>query len=431
MNLKPLRVALLGFGSVGSEVARLLVSRHDELAARIGVPVQIAGIAVRRPRGTAHDLEPALFTTDPAGLVTDGDLDVVIELMGGVEPARSLLLAAMEAGACVVTANKALIARHGGELHRAAHKHGVDLAYEASVAGAVPLLRPLRESLAGDRVNRVAGIVNGTTNYILDRMTTSGGTFPSALAEAQWLGYAEADPTADIEGYDAAAKMAIIARLAFGVEVGPDDIHREGISAITPRDIADAKAENAVIKLLGICERTDHGVNARVHPALVPRDHVLAGVTGADNGILVEAEASGELLFRGPGAGGLPTAGAVLGDLVAVGRNRAAGTSERHLPPTRHLPLFPMERVGSRRSLSMLVTHRSGVLSDVTSVFSRHGISLATIRQDVLGAEATLSLTTDTATDAAITTVVRELRSLPTVRAIHRSIRVHDQDRAR
>lgn len=431
MNLKPLRVALLGFGSVGSEVARMLVSRHDELAARIGAPVEIAGIAVRHRRAATHGLDPALFTLDPAGLVTRGDIDVVIELIGGIEPARSLLLAAMEAGASVVTANKALIARDGSELHQAAHKHGVDLAYEASVAGAVPLLRPLRESLAGDRVHRVAGIVNGTTNYILDRMTSSGGTFVTALAEAQRLGYAEADPAADVKGTDAAAKVAILARLAFGTEVPPDEVHCEGITAITPADIAHAAAENSVIKLLGICDRTEHGVSARVHPVLVPRDHPLAGVTGAYNGVFVEAEAAGELMFHGQGAGGLPTASAVLGDLVGVSRNRAAGTAERHLPPAQDLPLIPMEQVSSRHCLSMLVTDRPGVLSDVASVFSRHGVSLVTVRQEVLGAEAVLSVTTDIAADAAISAVIRDLRSLDTVRGINRSIRIFGKGHGR
>ncbi|MGY1579783.1 homoserine dehydrogenase [Streptomyces sp. MN13] len=431
MRLTPLRVALLGFGSVGSEVARLLVSRRDELAARIGVPVELAGIAVRRPRPETHGLDPALFTLDPARLVARGDIDVVVELIGGIEPAKSLLTSGMEAGASVVTANKALIATDGTELHEIAHKHGVDLAYEAAVAGAVPLLRPLRESLAGDRVHRVAGIVNGTTNYVLDRMTTSGGTFRTALAEAQRLGYAEADPTADVEGHDAAAKVAILARLAFGTRVSLDDVHCEGISAITPADIAHAADENAVIKLLGVAERTDAGVSARVLPALVPADHPLAAVRGAYNGIFVEAEAAGELMFHGQGAGGAPTASAVLGDLVAVCRNRVAGTTEHHQPPTADLRLVPMDEVGARHCLSMLVTNQPGVLSEVAAAFGAHGVSLVTIRQDVLGAEATLTVTTDTATDAAIGAVVKDLRSLEPVRGLNRGIRIFGAGRGR
>ncbi|MER5492539.1 homoserine dehydrogenase [Streptomyces sp. NPDC002490] len=424
MKPVPLRVALLGSGSVGSEVARLLTARHEELAARIGAPVELAGIAVRRPRPGAHGPDGTPFTTDPARLVSGGEIDVVVELMGGTEPAKSLLVAGMEAGASVVTANKALIAADGPELHELAQKHGVDLAYEAAVAGAVPLLRPLRESLVGDRVHRVVGIVNGTTNYVLDRMARTGGTFRTALAEAQRLGYAEADPTADVEGHDAAAKVAILARLAFGTRLALDDVHREGISAVTPADVAHAAEENAVIKLLGVCERTEAGVSARVRPVLVPREHPLAGVRGAYNGILVEAEAAGELMFHGQGAGGAPTASAVLGDLVAVCRNRVAGTTDHHRPPVDALPPVPMAEVGARRSLSMLVANRPGVLAEVAAAFGAQGVSLVTIRQDVLGAEATLSVTTGTATDAAVGAVVRDLRALESVRGVNRSFPV-------
>ncbi|MDN0200487.1 homoserine dehydrogenase [Streptomyces sp. S.PNR 29] len=417
------RIALLGHGNVGAETARALSGRAEELAARVGAPVQLAGVAVRGPR-SLPGIDDALVTTDAEALVTRGDIDVVVELIGGVEPARTLVAAAMEAGASVVTANKALIASEGVDLHRIARKQGVGLAYEAAVAGAVPLLRPLNQSLVGDRVRRVTGIVNGTTNYILDRMSASGGTFQGALHEAQRLGYAEADPTADVTGADAAAKMAILARLAFDAEVPVGDVHYEGITHIGPGDIAHAAANGCVIKLVGVCDRTPDGVSARVHPMLIPLEHPLAGVRGVYNGILVEAEAAGELMFHGHGAGGLATSSAVLGDIVELSRDRVAG---RVAPPagfSRILPLRPMAEVANQHHLSMLVTDESGVLSQVCAVFAQHGVSLETVRQEGLGAEAQLVVATHQATDAALAEVIAQLKTLPTVRGITRSIRI-------
>ncbi|MET9800208.1 homoserine dehydrogenase [Streptomyces sp. NPDC006368] len=421
---RPLRVAVLGHGAVGSQTVRALTDHNAALAAKIGAPVDIAGIAVRSPRSGVPGVDDRLFTQDAEALVTRGDVDVVVELMGGIEPARSLIVAAMESGASVVSANKALIAEDGVDLHRMAEKQGVDLAYEAAVAGAVPLLRPLRQSLAGDRVLRLMGIVNGTTNFILDRMTAFGGTFQAALSEAQQLGYAEADPHADVSGADAAAKMAILARLAFDTELAADEVHYEGIEHITAADIAHAASNGSVIKLIGICDRTPDGVSARVHPMLLPAGHTLASVRGSYNGILVEAEAAGELLFHGRGAGGPATSSAVLGDLVEVGRNRVAGLTGAHQPPAAYLPVRTMEHVSNRHHLSMLVTDRPGVLSEITAVFGRHGISLATVRQEGLGAEAQLSVSTHLATDAALAAVLSELRSVDAVREITRSIRM-------
>src|SRR5579875_2200192 len=272
MSERPLKVALLGCGVVGSEVARLMTLTAPDLAARIGAPVELAGIAVRRP-GRARNLpvDPALFTTDALALVKRPDVDVVVEVIGGIEPARGLLLAALERGAGVVTANKALLAEDGATIHAAAEKHRADLYYEAAVAGAIPLLRPLRESLVGDKVSRVLGIVNGTTNFILDRMDSTGASFAESLEEAQALGYAEADPTADVEGFDAAAKAAILAALAFHTPVTAADVYREGITEVTAADIGSARALGRVVKLLAICERTDGGVSVRVHPAMIPR----------------------------------------------------------------------------------------------------------------------------------------------------------------
>ena len=289
-----LRIALLGCGSVGSQVARLLREQAGDLAVRTGARLELAGIAVRRPaypRDAGIDRD--LLTVDAMELATRPDIDIVVEVIGGIEPARSLLLAAMKAGKSVVTANKALLAENGAEVHGAAREHGADLYYEAAVAGAIPLLRPLRESLAGDAVRRVLGIVNGTTNYILDRMDSSGAGFTEALEEAQSMGYAEADPTADVEGFDAAAKAAILAGLAFHTAVTAADVHREGITDVTTADMASARALDCVVKLLAICERSDGGVSVRVHPAMIPRSHPLASVGGAYNAVFVEAESAG------------------------------------------------------------------------------------------------------------------------------------------
>ncbi|WP_238439097.1 homoserine dehydrogenase [Frankia nepalensis] len=323
-----MKVALLGCGVVGSEVVRLLREQADDLTARVGEPLDLAGIAVRRlDRARDVPVGPELFTTDAAGLVTRDDVDIVVEVVGGIEPVRGWLLAALGAGKSVVSANKALLASDGSTLHDAAAAAGVDLYYEAAVAGAIPLLRPLRESLAGDRVRRVLGIVNGTTNYILTRMDETGASFTEALEEATALGYAEADPTADIDGYDAAAKAAILAQLAFHTRVTLGDVHREGIGAVTAADIASARAMGCTVKALAIAERSSErpGVSVRVHPAMVPRSHPLASVREAFNAVFIEAEAAGQLMFYGRGAGGSPTASAVLGARVAVAPNPVAG----------------------------------------------------------------------------------------------------------
>src|SRR6201988_5383359 len=329
---RTLKVALLGCGTVGTQVARLLTEQADDLGQRAGARLELAGIAVRRLNPSRPGIDASLLTTEAETLATRPDVDIVVEVIGGIEPARSLLLAAMKAGKSVVTANKALLAENGEEIHDAARATGADLYYEASVAGAIPLLPPLREALAGDRGPRVLGIVNGTTNFILDRMDTSGADFSESLEEAQALGYAEPDPTADVEGFDAAAKACILAGLAFHTRVTAADVHREGITEVTAADIASAKALRRIVKLLAICERSEAsgseargseaGVAVRVHPAMIPRSHPLAAVGGAYNAVFVEARSAGRLMFYGAGAGGTPTASAVLGDIVAVARNR-------------------------------------------------------------------------------------------------------------
>ncbi|MGH8776941.1 MAG: homoserine dehydrogenase [Jiangellaceae bacterium] len=427
--MRTLRVALLGCGVVGSEVARLLTEHADDLAARVGARLELAGVAVRRlgRDRTASGIGAALFTTDAQGLAIRGDVDVVIEVIGGIEPARSLVLAAMEHGASVVSANKALLAEDGATLHGAAEKYGVDLYYEAAVAGAIPLLRPLRESLAGDRVRRVLGIVNGTTNYILDRMDTSGAGFTEALEEAQALGYAEADPTADVEGFDAAAKAAILAAIAFHSPVVAADVHREGIAEVTSADVASARDMGAVVKLLAICELADdeRSVGVRVHPVMLPRTHPLASVRGAYNAVFVESDAAGQLMFYGPGAGGAPTASAVLGDLVTVARNRLAGSVGPGASAYADRRVHPMGETRTRYHISLDVDDRPGVLASVATVFAEHGVSIETVRQRMHGPEdAELVVVTHTATDDALAATVAGLRDLLVVRDVLSVMRV-------
>lgn len=445
------RVALLGCGVVGTEVARLLLTQGEDLAARVGARLELVGIAVRdasAPRDPVVD--PALLTTDAETLVTRAD--VVIEVMGGLEPARALLLRAIEHGAAVVTANKALLGADGPTLYAAADAAGVDLYFEAAVAGAIPLVRPVRESLAGDRVTRVLGIVNGTTNYVLDQMTTTGLDLDQAVKQAQALGFAEADPTADVEGYDAAAKAAILASLAFHTRVNLDDVHREGILGVTAEDVAWARRTGHVIKLLAIAELVDPaadrpeapggsdpsggaggapstpGVVVRVHPALVPVDHPLAGVHGAFNAVFVEAQAAGELMFYGRGAGGAPTASAVLGDVVTVARHRVLGGKGPVESRYADLPVHGIGVTRTRYQIHLRIEDRPGVLAQVAQAFAAHGVSIETVRQgraEVAGAEqADILVVTHQAPDAALAATVADLAGLPVVRSVISVLRV-------
>jgi homoserine dehydrogenase len=419
---------MLGCGVVGSQVARLLREQGDDLAIRVGARLELAGIAVRRVGHPRPGIDPALLTADGLALVTRPDVDIVVEVIGGIEPARSLLLAALKEGKPVVTANKALLAEHGAELHGAAREYSADLYYEAAVAGAIPLLRPLRESLAGDIVHQVLGIVNGTTNYILDRMDSSGAGFTESLEEAQALGYAEADPTADVEGFDAAAKAAILAGLAFHTPVTAADVHREGITEVTAADIASARALGRVVKLLAICERSDHGVSVRVHPAMIPRSHPLAAVGGAYNAVFVEAESAGQLMFYGAGAGGTPTASAVLGDIVAVARNRLAGTRGPDASTYAGLPVVPMGQTLTRYHVSLDVDDRPGVLASIAEAYARHDVSIRSVRQEGQGDDAQLVIVTHTARDAALSATIRDLEALSTVRSVISVMRVEGEE---
>jgi homoserine dehydrogenase len=427
-NGKTLKVALLGCGVVGTQVARLLREEAAELAARSGAQLEIAGIAVRRLSHPRPGIDRDLLTTDAMGLATRPDVDIVVEVIGGIEPAHSLILGAMERGKSVVSANKALLAEHGEQIHRLSRDYGADLYYEAAVAGAIPILRPLRESLAGDTVHRVMGIVNGTTNFILDRMDSSGADFSESLEVAQALGYAEPDPTADVEGFDAAAKAAILASLAFHTRVTASDVYREGITEVTAADIASAKVLGRIVKLLAICERTDEGVAVRVHPAMIPRTHPLAAVGGAYNAVFVDAKSAGQLMFYGAGAGGTPTASAVLGDLVAVARNRLAGTRGPEVTTYAELPVLPMGDTLTRYHVSLDVADKPGVLAPVAEAFARHGVSIQAVRQTSRGTEALLVIVTHVARDADLAATISELQALPVVRAVASVMRVEGEE---
>lgn len=429
MRTRPLKVALLGCGVVGSEVARIMTTHADDLAQRIGAPIELAGVAVRRPSKVREGIDPSLVTTDATALVKRGDIDVVVEVIGGIEPARTLITTAFEHGASVVSANKALLAQDGAALHAVAEQHDKDLYYEAAVAGAIPLIRPLRESLAGDKVNRVLGIVNGTTNFILDKMDSTGAGYQEALDEATALGYAEADPTADVEGFDAAAKAAILAGIAFHSRVRLDDVYREGMTEVTASDFASARNMGCTIKLLAICERAEDGgsVTARVHPAMIPLTHPLASVRGAYNAVFVESDAAGQLMFYGPGAGGAPTASAVLGDLVAVCRNRLSGATGPGESAYAALPVSPMGDVVTRYHISLDVADKPGVLAQVATVFAEHGVSIDTVRQTGKDGEASLVVVTHRASDASLSGTVEALRKLDTVRGVASIMRVEGE----
>jgi homoserine dehydrogenase len=381
---------------------------------------------VRRLARSRGDLPVSkdLFTTDALGLVKRDDVDIVIEVVGGIEPARGWLVDALRGGKSVVTANKALLAEDGPALHDAAAEGNADLYYEASVAAAIPLLRPLRDSLHGDRITRVTGIVNGTTNFILSRMDASGASFHDALEEATALGYAEADPTADVEGFDAAAKAAILASLAFHTRVRAADVYREGITEVTASDVESAQEMGCIIKLLCIASSVDGAVSVRVHPAMIPRTHPLASVGDAFNAVFVEAEAAGQLMFYGRGAGGAPTASAVVGDIVAVARNRLAGVRAASESNYADLRIRAMGEVVTRYHVSLDVADRAGVLAAVAGVFANHDVSIQTVRQEGRGADATLVVVTHAASDAALAATVDELRGLDIVREVVSVMRV-------
>ncbi len=412
----PLKVALLGCGVVGSQVARQLLAQAEDLRARSGRPLDLVGIAVANVAKERPGIDPALLTDDAMALASRDDVDLVIELMGGIEPARDLILAAIAAGSSVITANKALLAEDGPTIYSAAEEAGVDVYFEAAVAGAIPIVRPLRESLVGDEVTTVMGIVNGTTNFILDKMHTDAAEFAEVLAEAQRLGYAEADPTADVEGFDAAAKASILASLAFHSRVNLADVSREGISAISAEDIQAASEMGCVIKLLARCALSDDGTIAvGVHPTMVPLTHPLASIPGAYNAIFIESRNAGRLMFMGKGAGGSPTASAVLGDLVTAARNRVRGSRGPGESTYSGRSITEPGQVRSRYYASMTVHDEPGVLAAVAATFARHGVSLQAVRQESAGEQARLGVMSHLALHSEVTAAIDELGRMPEV----------------
>jgi homoserine dehydrogenase len=433
-ELRTLKVALLGCGNVGTQVARILIDDAGTLAPRTGARLELVGIAVRNLDAEREvDLPRELFTTDGETLVKDADL--VIELMGGIEPARSLILSAIQNGASVVTGNKALLAADGPALYEEADKAGVELSYEAAVAGAIPILRPIRDSLSGDRITRVLGIVNGTTNFILDQMDSTGAQFADALAEAQRLGYAEADPTADVEGHDAAAKAAILASLSFHTRFDLANVYCEGITRVSAADIAAAKEAGFVIKLLAIAEKIgngdgNEGVSVRVHPTLLPREHPLAAVRGAFNAVFVEAENAGELMFYGQGAGGTPTASAVLGDLVSAARRIVLGGPGRIESTTGHVPALPIDAATTSYYIGLDVADQPGVLAKIAQLFAEHGVSIEIMRQtihrdaDSNVESAELRIVTHRASEAALAATVEAVKGLDVINSVTSVLRV-------
>lgn len=425
-------IALLGHGTVGSEVLRFIRDNGDDLAHRIGGPLAVRGVAVGSIDKHRHAVPDELLTTDAPALIARDDVDIVVEVIGGIDYPRSLVLQALNAGKSVVTANKALVAAHADELAEAADRNEVDLYFEAAVAAAIPVVGPLRRSLAGDTVHSVKGIVNGTTNFILDAMDTTGASYEDALAEATRLGYAEADPTADVEGHDAASKAAILASLAFHTRVSFEDVHCEGITGISAADIEAAKAAGYVIKLLACCERLTgvdgkEKVSARVNPALVPRTHPLASVSKSFNAVFVEAEAAGRLMFYGNGAGGAPTASAVLGDLVGAARNKVHGGRAPGDSTYAHLPIADFGEILTRYHVDMRVDDRVGVLAEVAQVFADRDVSLCTVRQEESADDARLITVTHSAREADLAATVEALKDLDAVTEVTSVIRLESE----
>ena len=423
------RIGVLGCGNVGSALVRLIHEHADVIEARAGVPLEVTRVAVRdtsKDRGLP--LPARCFTDDPGEVVGDPEVDIVVEVIGGIEPPRALIVEALMGGKPVVTANKELIASYGRELFETAEGAGVDILFEASVGGGIPLIRPLRESLAGDRIRRVMGIVNGTTNYILTRMADAGATFSDALDEAQRLGFAEPDPTADVDGFDAAAKAAIIASIAFGARVVTGDVYREGIRDITADDIQSAADLGYVVKLLAVAEDLDGEVAVRVHPAMVPLRHPLASVRDSFNAVFIEGDAVGELMLYGRGAGGAPTASAVLGDLVDAAKNLVEGRKGATMGTLAPKPIRPIDEVESQFYLLLEVADRPGVLAAIATEFGRHGVSIRSMQQRGIGDDARLIFVTHKAREADLRATVGALEGVDQVHRVGSVLRVMGEE---
>jgi homoserine dehydrogenase len=425
VNSATIKIGVLGCGNVGGALVRILQRDSDVIEERTGVRLEVCRIAVRslsKDRGLS--VAEGVMTTDTMGVVLDPEIDLVVEVLGGIEPALELITAALRHGKPVVTGNKELLANHGAELFAVAEECGRDLLFEAAVAGGIPLIRPLRESLVGERVGRVMGIVNGTTNFILTKMTEEGTDYAEALAEAQSLGFAERDPTADVEGFDAGAKAAIIASIAFGARVVAGDVYHEGISSITSADIAYAAQMGYRIKLLAVCEQfEDKSIGVRVHPTMVPVSHPLASVNGSFNAVFIEGDAVGELMFYGRGAGGLPTASAVLGDVIDAAINLQKG-AHASIGSLVRRPIRPIDDGTSAFYINLLVADQPGVLSTVAGVFGSRGVSIRSMEQEGLNDSARIVFITHEANEAAVRATLKELTSLDTVHSVNSVLRV-------
>jgi homoserine dehydrogenase len=429
MSERVIRVGMLGCGTVGASVIRMLAEHGDDIALRAGCRLQVTRVAVRDlDRERDVPLPREAFTTDGVSIVEDPDVDVVCELLGGLEPARGILLRAFAAGKPVVTANKELLANAGKDLFDASAEAERDLWFEASVAGGIPLIRPLKESLAGERVSRLLGIVNGTTNFVLTQMSDHGWSYDDALAEAQRLGYAEADPAADVDGADAAAKCAILASIAFNSRVVADDVFHEGITKVTAQDIADAARMGYVVKLLAIAELEDDEISARVHPAMIPASHPLAAVRDAFNAVFVEGPNIGELMFFGPGAGGDATATAVVGDLISAARNLITGGRAIGCTCSLDRRIRPMDDTRGQYYLNLHVEDRPGVLAEIAGDFGHNGVSIERVWQEGSGDEATLVFITHRAQEGALQKTLQELRESTAVRAVASVLRVEGEE---
>ncbi|HEY8418012.1 MAG TPA: homoserine dehydrogenase [Limnochordales bacterium] len=423
---KPVQIGLLGCGTVGSGVVSILQANAELIAARAGAPLHVRRVAVRDPRKPrAVSLDPAIVTADPWAVVADPEVDIIVEVMGGVDPARELIAAALQRGKPVVTANKEVLAKHGPELLGLAAQHRVDLFFEGSVAGGIPIIKPLRESLAANRVQAIVGIINGTTNYMLTRMSGEGMPFDEVLREAQALGYAEADPASDVEGYDAAFKIAILASLAFETPVRVEDVYCEGITRITPEDIRYGRELGYEIKLLAIAREQDGRLEVRVHPAFIPASHPLAAVNDVFNAIFVRGDAVGELMFYGRGAGSLPTGSAVVADLIDAVRRLRYGGSSRLRPPEARLPIKPIEQTVSRYYVSLRVVDRPGVLAKIAAAFGENDVSIdSVIQKGRLQDPVDLVFVTHEVQEANIRRALGEISRLPVVRQVSNVIRV-------
>lgn len=430
MRTGSIRVGVLGCGNVGAAVIRLLDEHAEDIARRAGCRLEVSRVVVRDPsRPRDVPLDPSRFTGVPMDVLEDPDVDVVCELIGGDEPAGTLILAAFERGKPVVTANKELLATRGRELFDASDAKGLDLYFEAAVGGGIPLIRPLKESLTGERVRRVLGIVNGTTNFILTRMADDGRPFADVLAEAQALGYAEADPTADVEGHDAAAKCAILASIAFNARVTSADVFREGIARVSPEDVEFARRLGYVVKLLAIAELVEgERIAARVHPAMIPATHPLAAVRDANNAVFVEGPHIGELMFYGRGAGGDATATAVIGDLVSVARNLQSGARGVGCTCFHERTIRPMSEMEGQYYILTSVEDRPGVLAEIAGVFGRSRVSLRSMWQEGLGDEAQLVFVTHRAREGAFQDAATQIRALPSVREVRSILRVEAEE---